>query len=617
MTTKQETTSVNDSSSTSAPRWTGTQALPSWLGLLGLATAVFASLMLSLVALNLIKTLPGCGPESACGKVTSGIWGSIPGIGWPVSFIGFAYFTGLFVAWLRATPSRALLWIMRLGILGSIGFVVIMISEGSFCKWCVVSHIGNLVAWLSAEWLLRGRSAASDPTRSGLPALLASFCIVTVVLAVVLPIQNARKASQDAAGLARNQMEIASGTTDQEALARLEPRHVIGPRDAAVKVVLFTDYQCPDCKKTENLLKIIMKQRDDMSLGIKHYPYNTDCNVKARSTAHPNACWAARAAETAAILGGPEAFEKMHDWLFEMDGTFNTSQLNAELERLGFDRAQFTELMTSDTINEDIKSDTQDGYDLGLFYTPMMFINGVEFKWYYGGGDINSVRRTIEMAAQPNQAKAIPANRNQKLFEDWKNGRDRTTAGNALESWRGVGPVEVVVFADYQHDSAKQADQIMRNMLDKGLPIKYAWRHAPFEYRGDNPWSVTDSRNLALGVEAARELGGDEARWKAHDWVIANGGSLSTNDIAVGIGKATGLPGAKVFAMMASPKLKSKVARDEADKKRTWRNHSPAILVRGRHVPRWRDPNIDSQGFLEAVITSANEEIVPASGRDG
>ena len=609
MTTHNETKSSTDSTRACWPRW---------VGILGLATAVFASLMLSLVALNFIQTLPGCGPSSGCSKVTSGVWGSIPGINWPVSFIGLAYFGGLLIAWLKSTPSKRLLWIMRLGMLCSIGFLVIMLTEGSFCKWCVVSHAGNLVAWLCAEWLARGPSSDARSNARGATAGIASFCIVTVVLAILLPIQNARMAGKNAQELAKNQAEIASGTTDQDALARLEPRNVIGPKDAAVKVVLFTDYQCPDCKKTEKLLKMVMKGRDDMSLGIKHYPYNMDCNDKAKSTAHPNACWAARAAETAGILGGDAGFEQMHDWLFEMDGSFTATQLNAEIDQLGFDREAFMEIMMSDAVVADIKADAADGYDLGLFYTPMFFINGVEFKWYYGGGDINNVRKTINLAAQSSQEPVIPASRNQKLFEDWKNGKDRTTPGNALESWRGDGPIEVVIFADYQHQSAKEADQIMRSMIAKGMPIKYAWRHAPFEYRGDGAWIVNDSKNLALGVEAARELGGDEARWKAHDWALANGGRMSRNDIAVGIGKATGLNGAKLFALMASPKLKAKLSRDENEKKRTWRQHSPAILIKGRYVPRWRDPNIDSQGFLEALVISAQEEeATPAANAGG
>lgn len=576
-----------------------------WLGVLGLAASVFASLMLSLVALSIIKSLPGCGPSSGCDKVTSGVWGSIPGLNWPVSFIGLAYFVGLFVAWLKAAPSRNLLLVMRVGMLCSIGFVVIMISEGSFCRWCVVSHAGNLVAWLCAEWILRGsRSDNSAGLRKG----AVSFCLVTVVLAILLPIRNAQEANRNASELAKNLSEIAAGPANTESLSKLETRNVIGPADAAVQVVLFTDYQCPDCRKTENLLATVAGQRDDMSIAIKHFPYCMDCNQKANFTSHPNACWAARAAEAATIIGGPEGFEKMHDWLFEVKGAFTNAQLDQAVARMGFEPAYFKEIMTSDTVLADIQQDCADGYDLGLFYTPMMFINGVEYKWYYGGSDINSVRRTVDIAARSNQTPIEPAIRSQKLFDDWKSGRKRGTPGNALESWRGTGPVEIVIFADYQHDSAKQADQIMKTMLEKGMPIRYAWRHAPFESRGEKPWIVEDSKNMARGVEAARELGGDEARWKAHDWAISSGGRLNRAQIAQGIAQATGLPEGALLETMGSDKLRNKLLKDANEKKRTWKSHSPVVLIEERHVPRWRDSTIDSQGFLEAVVNSAQEE---------
>ena len=345
-----------------------------------------------------------------------------------------------------------------------------------------------------------------------------------------------------------------------------------------------------------------------MSIAIKHFPYCSDCNDRAARTVHPNACWAARAAETAGIVGGPEGFERMHNWLFERGGSFTQNQLAQGLQEMGFDLNQFIEIMTSEEVLADVRSDAEDGYQLGLFYTPMMFINGVEFKWYYGGGDINNVRKTVNIAATSGNGSVRPMERNQKLFDDWKYGRNRSTPGNRLEPVRGDGPVEVVVFGDYQHESARLADQILSEALARGGEFKYAWRHAPFESKGSNSWLLVDSQNLARGVESARELGGEEARWQAHDWAIENGGRLSQEQIAKGLAEATGLPAEDLFATMSSSKVRDKIAKDEQDKKRTWRSHSPVILIDGRHVPRWRDSGIDSQGFIEALIASAREE---------
>ena len=107
------------------------------VGILGLLAAVTGSLVLVLVALGFIEQLPGCGPNSGCVKVTAGAWGRIPLIEWPVSFVGFAYFSGLLVAWILAAPGWGIRTLMRLGMLASIMFVVVMITEVVAVKVCI------------------------------------------------------------------------------------------------------------------------------------------------------------------------------------------------------------------------------------------------------------------------------------------------------------------------------------------------------------------------------------------------------------------------------------------------------------------------------------------------
>ncbi|MBT8484703.1 MAG: hypothetical protein KJO43_03925, partial [Phycisphaerae bacterium] len=69
------------------------------VGLALLLLSVAASLMLVLQSLGNLS-LPGCGPASACGRATSSVWGSVPGLGWPLSHVGLAYFLGIAAAWI-------------------------------------------------------------------------------------------------------------------------------------------------------------------------------------------------------------------------------------------------------------------------------------------------------------------------------------------------------------------------------------------------------------------------------------------------------------------------------------------------------------------------------------
>ena len=43
--------------------------------------------------LGLFSEVPGCGVRGGgCEEVVNGPWGKIPGLGWPVSFVGLAWF---------------------------------------------------------------------------------------------------------------------------------------------------------------------------------------------------------------------------------------------------------------------------------------------------------------------------------------------------------------------------------------------------------------------------------------------------------------------------------------------------------------------------------------------
>src|SRR6185295_4441596 len=75
-------------------------------------------------------------------------------------------------------------------------------------------------------------------------------------------------------------------------------RYRMGPEVAPIRVVMFTGYQCPDCRKMEPQVEELLKTRKDVSISIKHFPFCPDCN-RHTPMMQPNGCWAARAAEAA------------------------------------------------------------------------------------------------------------------------------------------------------------------------------------------------------------------------------------------------------------------------------------------------------------------------------
>lgn len=55
----------------------------------------------------------------------------------------------------------------------------------------------------------------------------------------------------------------------------------LGPKNARLTLVLFTDYNCPFCKRFDPLLEKALKQYPDIALVIKLVPYKGETSVKA------------------------------------------------------------------------------------------------------------------------------------------------------------------------------------------------------------------------------------------------------------------------------------------------------------------------------------------------
>jgi protein-disulfide isomerase len=84
-----------------------------------------------------------------------------------------------------------------------------------------------------------------------------------------------------------------------------EGDHVLVPSKAAVTVVNYGDYQCPDCnQRHREVQKMVDELRDSVRFVYRHYPL-----VKI----HPDALRAAEAAEAAAAQG---KFLEMHRLIY-------------------------------------------------------------------------------------------------------------------------------------------------------------------------------------------------------------------------------------------------------------------------------------------------------------
>lgn len=615
-----------------------------WVGCALLCGAIAFSGLLVLKRLGFIdQSLPGCGPGSACDKITSGPFGSIPWVDWPVSFIGLAWFVGLLVVWILARGGLSTIarWLVRLGALGSLGFVLIMVAEGAICPYCLATHLCNFGFWMCMEM---GRRTIVVGT---VPNWGVSFAIVTLALAggkITVDTQQAKVAKEVEED--NIQQIIAQSTTptnqiaktpetDSQATAKQTPLPVVdtrsllggrwrlGSEDAPVQVVMFSDYMCPDCRSYEAEMKRVLNQRDDVSLVVKHFPMSTDCNPNLTKNMHANACWAARAAETAGVLGGEDAFWEWHDWLFLNSGKFPTGQLPGLVEEMGFDRQEFTQIMVSDEALVPVESDIADAVELGLFFTPMIFINGVELKWWAIpsrlGPAVNRVADAIA-AGQAMGGIAPPLVGLDRYIDDWQGNRRVSIPQRSLGLQQGddgsTAPV-VVLFCDFTSPgTADLWDGIRKWEVDHG-DVVFDLRMYPInkQCNPNLPQRIKDRPGSCLGARAyfaAGLLGGGEGAMKMGNWIHDQGPALGLEELTepdlVAAATEMGFDPANFRDAMNGPDVNLLLREDQQAYKILGARRVPTIFIDGREAPRFQADGKSIIGdLLDAAVTERQQ----------
>lgn len=157
----------------------------------------------------------------------------------------------------------------------------------------------------------------------------------------------------------------------------LEPPRVAGLRDthnptrgrvdAPVEVVVFSDFECPFCRRAEPVFaRLVARFPDDIVLVWKHYPLSI----------HASARPAAEAAQCAHAQGRFWAF---HDALFaEADAArLSPSGLDAAAVGVGLDPVVFARCVQTRVHQMEVMADGAAGERAGVSGTPTVFINGV------------------------------------------------------------------------------------------------------------------------------------------------------------------------------------------------------------------------------------------------
>ncbi|MBS0196761.1 MAG: DsbA family protein [Planctomycetes bacterium] len=595
-------------------------------------------------------SLPGCGAGSGCAAAAKSAWAHIGVV--PVAFLGLAWFVALVVSLIASrgafsSPAR-----LCVRIAAGVSLVYVGIAAGAnlWCVYCLVVHACNVLIFILQEGGVKATGASSRPLVLGAGVALACLAVLAPIELIAKRDSQAKAEEQLAASTAKMTQRAAAQTQSKpteptptkstatpttpsnaaeptkapasseaappatpEAVRPLAGRYRFGPEKASVRIVMFTDYQCPDCYKVEEELSSLMKSTPSLSVGIKYFPLSNKCNpAMGDSDMHPNACWAARAAETAGLLKGPEGFWEMHHWLFSRRGSFTDAELAAGLSQLGYDRKTFESIMTGAQTGAAVKSDVDEGASLGIFFTPMIFINGVELKgWNAPQALTRAVAAVVASGAAPAANSAdVPPTARERYFNDWR--EQPVTEMPDRFARHTISPsdaeVSVVLIGDYQEKNTADADGLLRLFTQGPKPhVRYSYVQFPIN-KNCNP-STQLVKNLqacdaARAAEAAEVIGGDELFWRMHDWLMSHQNGVTKESLATACPEL-GMDAETLETAMEQPFTAQAIADDAKAAIALGMDSVPRIYINGKRVPRWK---LNNENLLAAMILEAAQK---------
>ncbi len=140
----------------------------------------------------------------------------------------------------------------------------------------------------------------------------------------------------------------------------------LGPADAPITIVEFSDYQCPFCRRWHDEVyeSLLAAYPGQIKMVYRHLPL---------TSIHPDAFGAAEAAMCA---NEQDAFWPYHEKLFSSD-SLGSDVYSQYAQDLNLNLATFESCMTEHKYKAAIEADSDFAVNLGVRSTPTFFINGL------------------------------------------------------------------------------------------------------------------------------------------------------------------------------------------------------------------------------------------------
>lgn len=140
-----------------------------------------------------------------------------------------------------------------------------------------------------------------------------------------------------------------------------------GSPEAKVRIVEFSDFECPYCSRAAKGVDAVKKQfGDQVQFAYRHFPLSF----------HPAARPAAELSQCALEQG---KFWELHDEIFDHQQELSAESLRGMAERAGLDMTKVDECLMSGRAAKQVDEDMAKATEIGVRGTPAFYINGRAF----------------------------------------------------------------------------------------------------------------------------------------------------------------------------------------------------------------------------------------------
>ncbi|MBV1911102.1 MAG: DsbA family protein [Kangiellaceae bacterium] len=145
---------------------------------------------------------------------------------------------------------------------------------------------------------------------------------------------------------------------------------VLGPKNAPITIIEYSDFQCPFCTRAEVTVKQLLK----------NYPGKIKVVYKQFPLSFHQDAFKAAEASLCANEQSDEYFWELHDHMLANPRKLTAGALVEKASSMGLNKTQFEQCVKSSKYASKVNQDIDEGQRLGVEATPMFYINGITVR---------------------------------------------------------------------------------------------------------------------------------------------------------------------------------------------------------------------------------------------